>query len=243
MNLEQFSPLGDSAMLIRFGDQIDEAIHQRIVAVSSYLAEHRLPGVIEHVPCYTTIAMHYDPTTVPRDPNVPADSRTPYARLRDRLARLLAEVPAGQATESRLVEIPVCYDPEFGIDLAFVSEHCGLPPDEVIRIHAATTYRVYLIGFTPGFPYLGQVPSQISAPRRSTPRLSVPAGTVGIAGPQTGIYPVESPGGWQLIGRTPVTLFDPGQSPPALLRIGDRVRFHPVARAEFEELRASRPPA
>jgi inhibitor of KinA len=219
-------------VLIRFGERIDEATHQQIVRISRYLENHRFPGMSEHVPAYTTIAVHYDPCGLPTPPT----EGEPYAVACHLLRELLASIPADPAPDSRQFEIPVCYDQEFGPDLAFVASHNRLSPEEVIRIHAGTLYRVNLIGFVPGFPYLGGMSHRIAAPRRDAPRTSVPAGSVGIAGNQTGIYPIASPGGWQLIGRTPGRLFSPDRIPPATLNIGDQVRFRPIPRAEFDEL-------
>jgi inhibitor of KinA len=144
-----------------------------------------------------------------------------------------ASTPAAQ----RPIEIPVCYGGEFGVDLQFVAEHNGMTADEVVAIHCGATYRVHMLGFAPGFPYLGGMSERIATPRRNTPRLKVAAGSVGIAGPQTGVYPLETPGGWQIIGRTPLALFRPAENPPTLLSPGDFVRFRPITSEEFTALR------
>lgn len=134
-----------------------------------------------------------------------------------------------------VIEIPVCYGEEFGPDLEFVANHNGLTPEEVIRIHSSAEYLVYMVGFAPGFPYLGGMPEAIAAPRRPSPRLAIPAGSVGIAGKQTGVYPIETPGGWQIIGRTPIALFVPDSNPPTILASGDRICFRPISRQEYME--------
>ena len=215
-------PLGDSALLIRLGEQIDEETHRTVVAVSTHLATHPFPGMIEQVPAFTTVAVHYDPST------------TTFAKASALVSTLLQDVSPAPLLDSDPIEIPVCYEGDLGPDLAFVAEHAKLTRDEVVRLHAGGNYRVYMIGFTPGFPFLGGLPEQIATPRRSSPRLAVPAGSVAIGGKQTGVYPIESPGGWQIIGRTRLTLFRPDQDPPALLRMSQRVRFRPISRAEFD---------
>jgi inhibitor of KinA len=181
--------------------------------------------VEEAVPTYRSLLLFFDPLRVPR------------ARLAARVERLLAALPArAEGRRGRLVHVPVSYGGELGPDLAFVAERNQLTESEVVSIHSSVDYRVYMLGFTPGFPYLGGMSPRIAAPRLDQPRPRIPAGTVGIAGEQTGIYPVESPGGWRLIGRTPLRLFDPGSRAPFLLSAGDRLRFRPVEGAEFQEL-------
>jgi inhibitor of KinA len=150
--------------------------------------------------------------------------------------RILRQLDVSTVATGRTIEIPVCYDPEFGPDLEFVAEHNKLSVEQVVRLHSTAEYLVYLIGFVPGFPYLGGMPPQIAAPRLPSPRPVVAAGSVGIAGEQTGIYPLSTPGGWRLIGRTPVLLFDPEMRPPSLFVPGDRVLFRPISREEFEGL-------
>lgn len=177
----------------------------------------------ECVPAFTTVAVHYDPL------------RAPFAKASALVSALLRDVSPAPLSESPPVEIPVCYGGDIGPDLAFVAEHAKLTPDEVVRIHAGGDYRVYMIGFTPGFPFLGGLPEQIATPRRSSPRVAVPAGSVAIGGKQTGVYSIESPGGWQIIGRTRLALFRPELNPPTLLRMSQRVRFRPISRPEFDQ--------
>lgn len=223
------TPLGDSAVLVRFGTSIDPAVHRRALALAERLERHPFPGLVETVPAYASVTVYYNPIDVPLSAAAP----TPYDAVCARLNAMLDEQDDGEEEAPRTVEIPVCYGGEFGPDLTDVAAMSGLSPEAVVALHAGTLYRVYLIGFAPGFPYLGTVPESIRAPRRATPRAAVPAGSVGIAGAQTGIYPFETPGGWQIIGRTPLKLFSPDRDPPSLLRVGDRVRFRPITPEEY----------
>ncbi|GAB6932115.1 5-oxoprolinase subunit PxpB [Calditerricola satsumensis] len=222
-------PLGDSAAIIRFGTAIDPVANRRAMALAEHLLRCPFPGLVEAVPAYASVTVHYNPCAV----HVSSAAPTPYDAVRARLSAVLAEVGEGIDAAPRTVEIPVCYGGDHGPDLEAVAAACGLAPEEVVGLHAGTTYHVYAIGFAPGFPYLGTVPEPIRVPRRATPRAAVPAGSVGIAGAQTGIYPMETPGGWQIIGRTPIRLFQPDRDPPCLLRVGDRVRFRPITEEAF----------
>jgi inhibitor of KinA len=195
--------------------------------------------MIEHVPAYTTMAVYYDPAVVANN----SRSASPYEQACSALRELISQTPEGTDGETPLVEIPVCYGGDLGPDLPRVADHNGLAEQDVAYIHAAPTYRVSLIGFSPGFPYLGGMSDKLTTPRQASPRIAVPAGSVGIAGVQTGIYPVESPGGWQLIGRTPISIFDPERSPAALLNMGDRVRFVSISREHYEDLKHGGSPA
>jgi KipI family sensor histidine kinase inhibitor len=218
----RYLPAGDAALVVEFGDRIDEAINHRVHLLAHVLAQDPVPGLGEAVPTYRSLLVHYDPLQL---------GYGDVARLvRDRLGR----TEGVRLPQPRLVEVPTLYGGEFGPDIAFVARHNGISVEEVIRIHSGVDYPVYMLGFTPGFPYLGGVAAAIAAPRLETPRSRVPAGSVGIAGRQTGIYPIESPGGWRIIGRTPLALFDPHRDRPALLAAGDRVRFLPISEAEYE---------
>lgn len=228
----RFAPLGDSAIMVTLGDSIDEATH-RLVRAASTRIERRAPeGVVDHVPAFASIAVHYDPAVVARHAH-----GNPYSHLRKALAELLADVSAEDLPPPRTVEIPVCYGGEFGPDLDDVARQHDLTADEVVRIHASGDYLVYMIGFMPGFAYLGGLAKAVATPRRKTPRTAVPAGTVGIGGSQTGVYPLVSPGGWNLIGRTPRAIFDIRREEPTLLATGDRVRFRPMTSDEFSAWR------
>ena len=223
-------PLGDRALLIQLGSAIDEKTHRQVRAVSARLASHRVPGLIEVVPAFASVALHYDPERVPNDkPGTGRGSaRSPYVRFAAAVEAALANLAEEPLPNPRTLEIPVRYGGDEGPDLTVVAEAHGLTADEVVRLHTGGTYRVYMLGFAPGFAYLGGLPDVLATPRRDEPRTAVPAGSVGIGGSQTGIYPLVSPGGWQIIGRTSVSLFDPQRTPPALLAIGDIVRFRAV---------------
>ena len=225
----QFAPLGDSAVIITLGDAIDERTHRLVRAASSRIRSDPPPGFVDLVPAFVSIVVHYDPIVAARDSDGKPHDRV-VAFLRDRLA----DLAVGEIAAPRLVEIPVCYGGDLGPDLDDVARAHGITPDEVVALHAGAEYLVYMIGFMPGFAYLGGLPERIATPRRQTPRTAVPAGTVGIGGRQTGVYPLVSPGGWNLIGRTPVKIFDITRDEPTLLFTGDRVRFRPMSRAEFE---------
>lgn len=218
----QLLPLGDVAVLVQFSQTITLEAHRQVRSLSNYLDQHPLPGMIEYIPAFTSVAVMYDML------------RTTYSDVSSRLLEIIGSIEQPVDEQVNTVEIPVCYGGELGPDLEFVARHNGLTEEDVIRLHSAGEYLVYMIGFAPGFPYLGGMNEQISAPRRNTPRLSIPIGSVGIAGAQTGVYPIETPGGWQLIGRTPLRLFQPDQNPPSLLQAGDVVRFRPISRAEYQ---------
>ncbi len=208
-----YSPVGDSALLVRFGEQMDAAANRRVHALTQRLRHQPLMGVGEAVPGYITLLIHYDPLLLT------------YDQILAWVREQAAQAQSGTGAAPRCVEIPVVYGGEAGPDLPFVALHTGLSADEVIRRHTAPTYTVFFIGFTPGFPYLGGMDASLTTPRLETPRARVPAGSVGIAGPQTGVYPLESPGGWRIIGRTQLPLFDLAAQPPSLLSPGDEVRF------------------
>jgi inhibitor of KinA len=236
-------PLGDSALIVRVREQFEDAPEEtlnEVLQTFQHLRSAAIPGVIEVAPAYTSVGVFFDPLTLAKA------SGTPDA-LFDRLAKRVREVVAAGARRGRrvrstrravrVVEIPACYDPEFALDIERVAEHAQISASEVVDLHSSAEYRVSCIGFTPGFPFLSGMPKKLAIPRRETPRKEIPAGSVGIGGAQTGIYPLRSPGGWNLIGRTPLKLFDPTNNPPALLQAGDRVRFRAVTREEFESLK------
>jgi len=209
-------PLGDSALTLVFADDIDPRAHARILAVARRLREHPPRGVSEVVPAYATIGVWFNP--LERDA---ADLASELVEIAERADGLI-----GASAEGREFVIPVRYD---GPDLDDVASRLGVSRDEVIRRHTATTYRVYLLGFVPGFAFLGLLDPALELPRRSSPRLKVPAGSVAIAGRQTAVYPLDTPGGWHLLGRTDLALFDPRRDPPALLGVGDTVRFEAIS--------------
>ena len=217
---------GDKSIFVEFGDGIDPELNQSVRRLKQAIEKKRIPGVTETVPAYRSLLVYFEPLVInPR-------------KLRGILSSLAGSPEPEALPESRLIEVPTVYGGEYGSDLAFVAAHNGLSESEVIRIHTGTLYLVYLIGFAPGFPYLGGMSPRIAAPRLETPRTKIPAGSVGIAGGQTGIYPAESPGGWRLIGRTPSKLFDPGREPAALFGAGDYLSFTSITREEFARIKA-----
>ncbi|MBH5318988.1 5-oxoprolinase subunit PxpB [Paenibacillus sp. GSMTC-2017] len=230
-------PLGDRCVLIRLGDEINEETHHIVIAVTKLIEGQRLLGISDIVPAYTSVAVHYDPLQIWRSRSFEeTDHATIYATMCARLNLLLRAFKDIDVSHigHRTIEIPVCYGGKYGPDLGVVAEHCGLNEDEVISIHSSGNYLVYMIGFAPAFPYLGGMSERIATPRRQTPRTVIPVGSVGIAGVQTGVYPIETPGGWQLIGRTPLRLFQPQLEIPSLLEAGDHIRFIPIAEEQYE---------
>jgi inhibitor of KinA len=220
--------LGESMLLIRFGERLDEATSARVHAASEMLQAARLPGIVDLVPAYATLAVHFDPLAW-----IDEQSGNAVQAIASAVRAVLGAPPAMRRHDAAHVEIPVLYGGDEGPDLDALARHAGLAPEEAAARHAAAEYRVAMIGFAPGFPYLLGLDPALAMPRRATPRTRVPAGSVAIGGVQTGIYPSELPGGWQLIGRTPLQLFDPRRDPPSLLVPGDRVRFVPIGRDEF----------
>ena len=228
-----FEPLGDGALLIRLGDRIDAALNDDAIAVAGALQAAGVPGIGDIAPAYASVCVRYDIGAW--GPSAAIDA------LSARLQPIIAALPAGGAarqTEAPVLEVPVCYAGEFGPDIDAVAAHCGLDAAGVAARHAAGDYRVAMLGFMPGFAYLLGLDASLHMPRRANPRTRVPAGSVAIGGGQTGIYPRELPGGWQLIGRTPLALFDPSRTEPALLRPGQRVRFRAVDAGEYARWRA-----
>jgi KipI family sensor histidine kinase inhibitor len=217
-------PSGERALLVEYGDGIDPAVNERVRAMTALIKRALPAGVEAVVPAYRSLLLLYDPL------------QTAPARLAETLAALAENLRAAAVPAPKVVEIPVCYGGEFGPDLDVVAQHTGLTAAEVIALHGSVDYPIYMIGFTPGFCYLGGLDRRLWTPRRQTPRTAVPAGAVGIAESQTGAYPVESPGGWQIIGRTPLRLFAPERENPFLYEPGDRIRFVPIDAQAFRQL-------
>ncbi len=224
----QFEPMGEAALLLRFGDSLDAGLSAAVQRLSVLLAQQPAEGVLDFVPSYSALAVHFDPLRIDLD-SVAAWVR---GRLREQDPATARPLPL----PLRPIEIPVCYGGDYGPDLADVAAHAGLSENEVIALHTRPEYTVAMIGFLPGFPYLLGMDPKLGMPRLATPRPQVRAGAVGIGGAQTGIYPQGSPGGWRLIGRTPETLFDARRNPPSLLKPGDRVRFVAISPADFKRL-------
>jgi inhibitor of KinA len=237
----EITPLGDCAVLVRLTGNFEadpESALEKVLTAQKTLAAAKIPGVIELAPAYTTVALFYDPIRA-IEAGAPVEDIFSWFEQRIGDAISNAKNASAHSIPSTTVEIPVCYASEFAFDLDDVARRAGLDVDGVVDLHSGTEYRVHCVGFTPGFPFLGGLSPKLATPRRETPRTEIPAGSVGIGGMQTGIYPVKSPGGWNIIGRTPLRLFDPQKNPPVLLRAGDRVRFRPVSREEFDRLTKS----
>lgn len=230
--LPRLFPLGDQAVVVEFGHTINETTHTSVCSFAAYLETYSLNGLIEYVPAFTTVTIYYDPWLLSDESK--KDAYEEVCRLIHQVYPVI--IPPLKHT-ARIVEIPVCYGGEYGPDLSLVANHTGLTQEEVVNIHVSNDYLVYMIGFAPGFPYLGGMNPRIAAPRKAIPRTTIPAGAVGIAGRQTGIYPINTPGGWQLIGRTPLLLFDPSRQHPSLLKAGDMVRFIPITEEKYLQAR------
>lgn len=227
-------PLSENAVVAYFGEKICQGTHERIRMFNNAIQLRPFAGFVESVPAFVSLTVYYDPVQVLADELL--EGKQAYERVARYLRQLPVERGEGASTKLTPIDIPVCYSAGHGPDLDEVAGHHGLQVDEVIALHSSALYTVYMIGFMPGFPYLGGMPEKIATPRKASPRKQVAAGSVGIAGHQTGIYPAHSPGGWQIIGRTPLKLFDREKPPFTLLKAGDRVRFYPISEAEFEQL-------
>ena len=236
----EIAPLGDAALVVRIRDRFEDAPEKTlndVLNVLQRLEDAQIPGIIELAPAYTTVAVFFDPARVI---DAAGEPDCVMEWLTQKIYEALTHGKRKQVKHAaaRWVEIPVCYDPEFALDLDHVADHARMSRKEVVDLHSAAEYRVNCIGFTPGFPYLTGLPGKLATPRRATPRKEIPTGSVAIGGAQTGIYPQVSPGGWNVIGRTPLRLFDPQKDPPVLLRAGNRVRFRAITREEFEALKS-----
>lgn len=231
----KLSPMGDLAIVVELGTDIELDTHVKVRQVADVLEGNPFAWMSEYVPAFTTVTVFYNPIDVLNMEDIRLGIQ-PYDYVAEKIGNLLDQLPEkGKVVEARKVEIPVLYGGEFGPDLEYVAEHNQLTPDEVIDLHTGADYLVYMIGFAPGFPYIGGMSEKIAAPRKASPRMKIPAGTVGIAGEQTGVYPIETPGGWQLIGRTPVRLFRPEQKEPSFLHAGDKIRFKAITEQEFQQ--------
>jgi len=218
---------GDSCLVVEFGITVDRALNAKVQALKSALAKSPAKGLVELVPTYRSLAVYYDPCVLGRED------------LKTRIESLSENLDASGSEAGRVVSIPVCYGGTYGPDLENVCAHTGLSKEKVIARHAGRDTYCFMLGFTPGFAYLGGMDETLATPRLENPRTVIPAGSVGIAGKQTGIYPIDSPGGWQLIGRTPLAVFDPLRNPPTLVEAGNWVRFEAVDEAEYRAIQAA----
>ena len=221
------APAGDRAVCVALGDAISVEINTRVRALELLIRDKGVAGVIETVPTFCSLLVYYDPLA------------TGYDALAETIEELAQQAGTMVLPPPRQVELPCCYEPELGLDLEAAALRLDLSTDEVVRLHAEPTYHLYFIGFTPGLPYMTGMPERLHLPRLETPRTKVPPGSVGIGGIQCCIYSVESPGGYWILGRTPLRLYDPQGPEPILLRAGDRVRFRPVDRTEFDAIAAA----
>jgi KipI family sensor histidine kinase inhibitor len=217
-------PAGEKAVSVEFGDEISREVNARVRALEYLIQQNPFPGIVETVPSYRSLLVYYDPPVIG------------WEEISKAIRSLIPQAEVVELPSGRLVELPCCYGGELGPDLSEVARRLGLAPEEVVRLHAGAEYLVYFIGFTPGLPYLGGMPERLQIPRLDTPRPSTPAGSVGIGGDQSCVYPVESPGGFWVLGRTPLRLYDPDRSDPILLRPGDRVRFRAIDQTEFHAI-------
>lgn len=224
MTSAAFSPAGDRTLVVRFGSEISQSVNRRVALFTGNVERAGLKAVRELIPTFCTVSVVYDPMV------------TTYEKLVRQLTSLLPGAEGAAAGGRTVHVLPVCYGGEFGADLPFVAEHAGLTEQEVIDLHSGRDYLIYMLGFLPGFSYLGGLDSKLHTPRLSSPRTKIPAGSVGIGGEQTGVYPLDSPGGWQLIGRTPVRPYDPNREPAILYSAGEYIRFSPVSREEYDRI-------
>lgn len=234
MNTEELKEVrylnsSDRALTVEFGNEISEKMNRRVRAFCLLLENSNIPGIVELVPTYRSVMIHYEPHIILQK------------QLIASIRQIVEDTPDIHLPESEIVDVPVYYGGESGPDLAHVAKAHGITAEEVIRLHSKPHYLIYMLGFTPGFAYLGGMSEKIATPRLSVPRTSLPPGSVGIAGSQTGIYPMTSPGGWQIIGQTPLVLYDPTRDEPILFEAGQRIIFRPITRDEYIETAGREP--
>lgn len=228
----QIRALGESAIVVQLGEGISPDIHENIIHLTNEIEKDPFKGFVEAVPSYNSVTVYYNPVTI-YFAHQQSEVNSSFEKVSAFMKNYIKRVHTSSQREQRLIEIPIVYGGEYGPDLEVVATYNSLTPEEVINIHVHNEYMVYMIGFAPGFPFLGGMNDKISTPRKTSPRQAIPAGSVGIAGKQTGIYSLETPGGWQIIGRTPAPLFLPKQSPPTLLQAGDTIRFTAITAEDF----------
>jgi inhibitor of KinA len=227
----EISRLNENSITLSGGNRLDDSFHRKLIGMKNWLRNAGEPGISDIITAYNSITLIFDYYHLRK-----TKGKAVYEDLKQLLETAYKNSDFVSANSANLVnEIPVCYDAAYAPDIELISARNKIPVDEIIKIHTRTVYTVYMIGFLPGFPYMGRLDPGIRFPRKEKPRLNVPAGSVGIAGIQTGIYPQDSPGGWQIIGRTPVALFRKEDSPPVILQPGDRVQFYPISKKQFEE--------
>lgn len=222
----EFKVFGDAALLVEFGEVVDPAINALVIALDQKLTQEAVPGVVELAPSFRSLLVQFDPLV------------TDASDIRNRIEAVLGDLQIGTQTGRHWI-LPACYEGDLAPDLELVAQETGVGPAEIVAAHSGTVHQVYMLGFLPGCPYLGGVPDTLNLPRRKDPRLKVPKGSIGLAVGLSVIYPTESPGGWNLIGRTPVEMFDPSKETPALLAPGDRITFEPIGKADYDDCLAA----
>ena len=215
---------GDTALTVQLEKEISEEVNAYVTALTSSVQDKHIDGIIELVPTFCSLMIIYDCTVIRA------------GRLKKEISLIIDSLSISGAKSARIWDIPVCYDEEFALDIDSVSEHTGLSKEEIVSIHTSKPYLIYMLGFLPGFAYLGGMDKRLVTPRLDSPRLEIFKGAVGIGGEQTGIYPIASPGGWRLIGKTPVNVYDPGANPPILYNAGEYIKFYSISKEEFTEL-------
>ena len=217
---------GDSSLLIAFKQEISPEVNAQISSIVKLIRQQKTPGIVDMIPAFASLLINYNPEVIS------------YEALKKRLEDILKMDVDTETSKKRVYQIPVLYGGEFGPDLKTIADHAGLSEQEVIDIHTGTDYLIYMLGFLPGFCYLGGLDERIHTPRLANPRISIPRGSVGIGGSQTGIYPMDSPGGWQLMGITPVRTYDPNREVPILVNAGEYIHFYPIDQKEYDDIEA-----
>ena len=229
--LYSFFPLGDSALVLDFGNIIDTAVNNYVLHLFNHFKTKKIPGLLDIVPAYSSLSFHYNVFAVRQSAST---NHTAFEIIKQTIEKELGQNFLKETIPQRKISIPVCYSSDFAPDIEFIALEKNISLEKIIQLHTEQVYTIYMIGFLPGFPYMGEVHESIAVPRKNEPRASVPAGSVGITGKQTGIYPLESPGGWQIIGRTPLKIFDKEKNDPVLLQPGDEIRFYPISEDEYK---------
>lgn len=221
--------ISETSLIVEFGNEINENINRKIKIFCQYIDKNPFYWLVEYIPYFCSVSLIYDPLVI--------KSKEPFKFVKDKVENILLSMDFSYEYRENIVEIPVCYGNEYGPDIEYVAQINNITTNDVIKFHSSGRYLVYMIGFAPGFPYLGGLSKKLFAPRKKTPRMAIPSGSVGIAGMQTGVYPIETPGGWQIIGRTPLKLFDLNRKDSTLLKCGDVAKFYPISSHEFLRLK------